>query len=109
MTQLTGIAKLAIPGVEDAFVSVAKDMTRMLREQPYRTLVADFLDTVREAYPGAREPLRRAIAEIIGYERSYWKTLSTEEMEKLEQLHRRFEDTSLGARHRQYLAQAPFV
>jgi hypothetical protein len=106
MTLLTSIAKLAIAGIEDDFVDVAKRMTPRLREQPMRVLVADFLDAVREAYPPAREPLRRAIAETIQYERCYWKSLSTEELEALEKLLHCFEDTSLGARLQQQLAQA---
>jgi hypothetical protein len=69
--------------------------------------VADFLDAVREAYPGAREPLRRAIVEIIEYERHYWKTLSAEELDTLEQFHHRFEETSLGSRLQQQLVRAP--
>jgi hypothetical protein len=106
MNRLTSIAKLAMTGIEDDFVAVAKDMTPRLREQAFRMLVADFLDAVREAYPGAREPLRRAIAEIIEYEHRYWKTLSVEELETLQQLHHRFEDTSLRSRLQQHLAQA---
>jgi hypothetical protein len=107
MNRLANIAKQGIAAIEDDLVAVARDMAPKLREQPVRVLVADFLNAVREAYPGAREPLRRAIGEIIEYERHYWKTLSAEELDTLEQLHHRFEDTSLGSRLQQYLAQAP--
>jgi hypothetical protein len=89
------LTKLGIADIEDDLVAVVKDMAPLLREKPVRTLVADFISAVREAYPSAREPLRRSIAETIEDERRYWKTFSTED---LEQLHHRFEDTSLGSR-----------
>jgi hypothetical protein len=107
MNRLANIAKLGIAGIGDDLVAVAKDMTAMLREKAVRKLVADFLNAVREAYPGSRETLRRTIAEIIEYERHYWKTLSADEIDTLEQLQHRFEDTSLGSRLQQHLAQAP--
>jgi hypothetical protein len=73
-----------------------------------RELVAGFFDAVCEPYPEAREPLRRAIADIIHSERKYWKALSAEELGELETLHTRFEDPSLGARLRQHVGQAPW-
>lgn len=107
MNRLVAIAKQGMPDIQDHLVSVATDMAPTLRQEGFRTLVANFLDAVREAYQSAREPIRRAIAEIINYERSYWKTLSPQELETLQQLYRRFEDTSLGARLQQQVAQAP--
>jgi hypothetical protein len=106
MKRLTNITRLAPTGIEDDLVAIAKNMASMLRDQSARTLVADFLNAVREAYPRAREPLRRAIADVVEDERRYWKTLSAEEFEALEQFHHRFEDTSLGSRLQQHVAQA---
>jgi hypothetical protein len=105
MERLSNVTKLGIADIEGDLVAVAKDMAPLLREKPVRPLVADFLSAVREAYPSSREPLRRSIAEAIEDERRYWKTLSTEELDTLEQLHQRFEDTSLGSRLQQDLAQ----
>jgi hypothetical protein len=105
MERLSNLTKLGIADIEDDLVAVGKDMAPLLREKPVRTLVADFISAVREAYPSAREPLRRSIAKTIEDERRYWKTLSTEDLATLEQLHHRFEDTSLGSRLQQHLAQ----
>jgi hypothetical protein len=98
MQRLTKIAKGGAAGIEDELVDAAKDLANMLRDGSLRPLIAEFLDAVRENHLPAREPLRRAIAEVIAYERRYWKTLSAEELETLEQIHHRFEDASLGAR-----------
>ena len=77
----------------------------MLRESPGGKLVASFFDAVRGAYPEAREPLRRAIAEIIHSERNHWKDLSAKELGELQKLHARFEAPSLGARLQQHVGQ----
>jgi hypothetical protein len=106
MRRLTKIAREGVAGVENDLIEVAKDLAHALRDASLRPLAADFLDAVREANSGAREPLRRAIAEIIEFERRYWKTLSAEELEALEQLLHRFEDNSLESRLQQLLAQA---
>lgn len=107
MNRLTHIAKLGITEIEGDLIGVAKDLSIMLRERPLQTLVASFLNAVRESYPKAREPLRRGIHEVIEHERKYWKTLSVEELEGLEQLHSVFKDSSLGSRLQQHVAQAP--
>ncbi len=60
---------------------------------------------MRGAYPEAREPLRRAIAEIIHSERNHWKDLSAKELGELQKLHARFEAPSLGARLQQHVGQ----
>jgi hypothetical protein len=107
MNRLSDIAKLEMPDIEGDLITVAKDLSPMLRELPLRRLVGNFLDAVRKAYPVAREPLRRAISEVIEYEMKYWKTLSAEELEELEKLRSRFEDSSLGSRLQQQVAQLP--
>lgn len=89
MNRLISIARTGAPDIEDALLDVGRDMTPMLRDASLRTLIAKFLDAVREAIPAAREPLRRAIAEIVENEIHYWKTLSAEELEILLQLQHR--------------------
>ena len=77
----------------------------LLRDAPVRGLVAKFFETVRDAYPDAREALRRVIADVLHREQKYWKRLPAEDVGAIEALHVRFEDASLGARLRQYVGQ----
>jgi len=78
----------------------------MLRDGPVREAVAGLFETVRSAYPEAREPLRRAIDDVVHRERKYWKELPDEELAALDALHTRFEDASLPARLRQHVGQS---
>jgi hypothetical protein len=103
--RLSDIAKRGMADIQADLVAAAKDLSMMLRESPVRGLVASFFHAVREAYPEAREPLRRAIADIIHSERKYGKDLSTEELGELETLHARYEDPSLGDRLQQHVGQ----
>ena len=57
-------------------------------------------------YQEAREPLRRAIDDILHAERKYWKSLSAEDLKELETLHARFEDLALGTRLQQHVGKA---
>jgi hypothetical protein len=106
ITRLSDIAQRGLAGIESDLIAAAKNLSMMLREKAVRDLVANFFETVRSAYPSAREPLRRTIAEFIHRERKYWKTLSDGELEELERLHSRFEDTSLGARLQQHIGES---
>lgn len=104
--RLINIATRGIAGIEADLLAAAKHLSMMLRESPTRDLVVRFFDAIRAAYPEAREPLRREIADIIRGERKHWKDLSAEELGELEALHARFEDYSLGARLLQHVGQA---
>ncbi len=106
ITHLSDLAERGIADIQADLVTAAKDLSGMLLESGVRELVANFFDTVRGAYPEAREPLRRTIAEIIHREKKYWKRLSARELRELETLHARFEDASLGARLQQRVGQA---
>jgi hypothetical protein len=105
--RLSDIARRGMAEIQADLVSAAEGISMMLRESAVRELVAGFFDAVHGAYPEAREPLRRTIADIIHGERKYWRDLSAEELEELESLHARFEDASLGARLQQHIGQAP--
>jgi hypothetical protein len=106
MKRLVDIAKLGIADLEDDFLSVAERLSAMLFRPSMGKLVTNFLDTVRIAYPVSREPLRRAIARFIEYERKYDKTLPEAELEEINKLRSRFEDSSLGSRLQQLVAEA---
>jgi len=103
------LAKLAALGtaeVEGAFVSAANDLAIMLCDGSTRNAVAKLFEALRSVYPDAREPLRRAIADIIHREREYWKELPEEEVAELDMLHADFEDASLQARVLQLVGQS---
>ena len=51
--------------------------------RPDPRAVAGLFETVRSAYPEAREPLRQAIAEVMYRERKYWKELPKEEARRI--------------------------
>jgi hypothetical protein len=106
VNMLNDIARRGISEIQADLVAATKGLSMMLRESPVRDLIAGFFDTVRGAYPQAREQLRRVIIEIIEGERQYWKQLSAEELNELEMLHARFEEHTLDARLQQHVGKA---
>jgi len=108
INKLRDIAKRGTADIQADLVAAANEFSMMMGEPSVRDLVASFFDTLREAYPEAREPLRRIIAGAIFMENKFRKELSPEELEELERLHARFEDPSLGSRLQQHVGQAPW-
>ena len=106
INKLIGIARLAVPELLPDLVSAANSVSMMLREEPVRDLIVDFLQAVRTVYPEGREALRRTIADVLLREKKYWKELPEEELTKLEKLHASFEDPSRIARVHQFVGQA---
>ena len=101
---LTDLAETANPQLNEDIVDAAKKLATMLRGGPdVRCLVERLFEVVRRAYPDAREPLRRAIGEVVHHEQKYWRELPQEELNELKALEVRFEDSSLKARLRQYV------
>ncbi len=103
LKKLSDIARPRPAGLRADLIDAARNLSVMLRDSVLRGLVADFLESVRQAYPEAREPLRRIIANVLYGEKHYWKQLSTEELKSIEELHSGFEDHTLGARLQQYV------
>jgi DNA polymerase III delta prime subunit len=101
--KLSTIVESKIPNIEPDLVSAAGQLSMMLRQPALKKLVADFFDKIHKFYPMTREPLRRIIADIINREKNYWKKLSAEEIQELDRLHARFEDSSLGSRLQQHI------
>ncbi len=111
LAALDRLHKLAGRGAaetQDDFIAAAPSLAMMLRYGAVRDAVVELFETVRSAYPRAREPLRRAIADILYRERKYWRTLPDDELAALDALHLRFEDASLPARLRQHVGQSPW-
>jgi len=103
ISKLNSIANYGIPDIEDDLVIAAEKLVMMLRQSEIRTPVVNFYETIRRKYPNARESLRRAIAKIVDSERKYWKALPAEDIQELDTIHSRFEDSSLNARLQQYV------
>jgi hypothetical protein len=106
LDRLNRLARQGTAELQVDFISAALSLAEMLRDGPIRDAVAGLFETVRSAYPEAREPLRRAIADVVYRERKYWKELPNKELAALDALHARFEDTSLPARLRQHIGQS---
>ena len=105
ISRLISIANQRMGALQEDLVGVAKPLSEMLRHTALRNLAAAFLDAVREAYPTTREPLRQVISRIIEGEKAHWKQLPAEELEAIERIHSRFEDSSLSGRLQQYVGQ----
>lgn len=109
LDRLNELAKQGTMELQDDFISAAKSLAMvLLRGSVARKAVAELFETVRDTYPDAREPLRRAIADVLHQERRYWKELPEEELAQLDELHSRFEDESLFARLQQQVGQSHF-
>ncbi len=101
--RLTTIARGGVAELFGELIQAARGLSMLLRKSDARLLLARFFEAIRAAYPEAREPLRRVIAEILHRERKYWMDLTEEAVAEIEALHARFEDASLGARVRQHV------
>ena len=93
VARLETVAALRIPALQADLVKAADDLSLLLRYPESRKRVADFFTAVRAAYPGAREPLRQAVAVVM---RLYKKDLPPDQQRELAELHARFEDVALG-------------
>jgi DNA polymerase III delta prime subunit len=102
--KLTEITRSQVTGSRD-LISVATGLSGlMLRGTPrVRRLLIEFYDAVRRAVPDAREPIRRAIADVILRERASGHTMPAEEARELEELHALYEDTGISARLQQFV------
>ena len=105
VSRLESVAALRVAALQADLVRAADDLSLLLRYPEIRKRVADFLTAVRTAYPGAREPLRLAVAGVM---RLYKKDLPPDQQRELAEVHARFEDVALGARLEQYVGPRPW-
>ena len=105
LARLRNIATGAPPDLQADFVTAAENLASLLRAPAVRGHVTEFFDAIRDAYPMAREALRRIIADILYREKMYWKELPAEDVAVIEEMHRRFEALSLHARLLQHVGQ----
>ena len=95
--RLNNIARKKLANFQEDLLPTAENLSTLLRQASVRNLVVSFFDALREEYHEAREPLRKIIADVIYREKDYWKEMPSEELGELEELHARFEDSSLEA------------
>ena len=100
ITRLESVVALGNPSLQADLVAAADHLSTLLGSPECRTGVARFYSAVREAYPGAREPLRRAVADMI---RLFERELPPDQQRELADLHAEFEDDALGARLQQHV------
>ena len=105
VARLETVAALRIPILQADLIKAADDLSVLLRYPENRETVAAFFTAVRAAYPGAREPLRQAVASVM---RLYKKDLPPDQQRELAELHARFEDVALGARLEQHVGPRPW-
>lgn len=102
--RLAAIARSGDPELEPDFVKAADDLSMFLRDDArVRDPVVGLFESVRNAYPSTREPLRRIIASILSREVKLWKELQPADVDTLKEIHKRFEDPSFSARLRQFV------
>lgn len=104
--RLQRIATAGALELENDLIVSARNFAMLLRQERVRPLVIDFFNALRERYPNTRESLRRVIADVLYREKKYWKQLSQENLQALEELHSKYQDASLPARLRQFVGQA---
>ena len=100
VSRLDSVAGLRIAELQADLVAAADGLSPLLRDPESRKRLARFYFAVREAYPGAREPLRQVIAEVM---RLFNKDLPPDQQRELADLHAHFEDDALGARLQQHV------
>ena len=105
VARLETVATLRIPVLQADLVRAADDLSLLLRYPESCKTIEDFFNAVRAAYPGAREPLRQAVAGVM---RRYKKDLPPDQQRELAELHARFEDAALGARLEQHVGPRPW-
>ncbi len=103
--KLISIVQYGFDDLQGDLVVAARNFSAILRDPVLQENVIPYFDAIREAYPAAREPLRRIIANILRNEQRYRKELPFKQIESLKKLHARFEDKSLAARLQQYVGQ----
>ena len=100
LARLETVVSLGTPSLQSDLVAAADHLSTLLGCPDYRRGVARFFSAVREAYPGAREPLRRVIAGVL---RLFNEDLPPDQQRDLADLHDQFEDDALGARLQQHV------
>ena len=100
VSRLETVAALRIPALQADMVAAADDLRPLLRYPESRNSVAHFFAAVGEAYPGAREPLRQVVADVM---RRFKKDLPSDQQRELADLHALFEDDALAARLQQHV------
>lgn len=101
--RLNRVVSLGIPELQDVLLVSVDSLSLLLLDHNLRNLINNLFIEYKNAYPQQREALRRIIAGFIKNDRKYWKKLSEKDLEEIEELHSRFQETTLEARLLQFV------
>lgn len=102
--KLSKYASLGVSELKEDYLTAVGYVAWMLRDGELGDTVFGFFETVREKYPDTRESLRREISYQTDLEREGKNPRQTV-IDKLETMHRHFEDFSLRARVEQFVGE----
>ena len=103
--RLRHIAGERVPELKGDLLASAKCVSHLLRYRDAGRSVANYFGALRDSYPDLREPLRRQIADVL---RRNKQRLRADQLQTLNELHARFEDTSLAGRLVQHVGPQPW-
>jgi hypothetical protein len=103
--RLIALARNSDSRLGGEFIAAIDTVVGLWRRSSVRARVEELLVTIRSAHSEAREPIRRAISDLLINEKKYMNELAEAEIEALEALHGRFVDASLAARLMQFVGQ----
>ena len=99
--RLTRIAVEGRQELKDDLLNAAKALVWMIKERPVRGEVIGFLNSIRQAYPETREPLRALVAGVLAFERHDIDRKTNPELEEVEHFLRTLEENTLWGRLQQ--------
>ncbi len=105
LDRLAKAASLAEPELAEALLQATRRLAMLLRQDPVREAVAQFVRAAAQRLPTFREPLRLEVHRVLNGEKKYWKELGTDDLAWLERFHGELEDKTPGGQLRQALAQ----
>lgn len=105
LDRLAKAASSATPELAEALLQATRSLAMLLRQEPVREAVAQFVRAAAQRLPQLREPLRLEVHRVLNGEKKYWKQLGTDDLAWLERFHGELEDKSPGGQLRQALAQ----
>lgn len=98
--RLRSIASQRDPALQADLFTAATKVSWLLRFRDAGSKVATLFSELRTAYTDLREPLRKQIATVLRRDKEH---MAPEQRTNLDELHARFEDSSLDGRVQQYV------
>jgi len=103
LTRLTAAVATTSAELGDALGKAACSLAILLRQEPVRDAVAEFIRAAVQRQPEHRESVRREVYRILNGERKHWKTLNEDDLAWLAAFHAELEDHSPSGQLRQVI------